>query len=36
LAAIRAVENSSFRPAIVNCAPTGGTYIIIVDFPGND
>jgi protein TonB len=36
LAAIAAVRNSTFRPAIVNCTPTGGSYIIIVDFPGND
>jgi periplasmic protein TonB len=35
LAAIRAVEKSTFRPAIVDCSPASGTYIIIVDFPGN-
>jgi periplasmic protein TonB len=35
LAAIRAVEDSTFRPAIVNCSPASGTYIIIVDFPAN-
>jgi protein TonB len=34
-AAIAAVQNSTFRPAIINCSPAGGTYIIVVDFPGN-
>jgi protein TonB len=34
-AALRAVGKSTFRPAIVNCSPASGTYIIIVDFPAD-